>query len=101
MEVEKRKRYSREYKEDVVNMIKTGGNLKINYDRYIVNQILVNLINNGIKYTPVGNIDIICEDKNDSILLLLKDSGIGIYGEYLPYIFNKFTQEEGGYTRKY
>ncbi|GBD91137.1 autoinducer 2 sensor kinase/phosphatase LuxQ [bacterium BMS3Abin04] len=31
----------------------------------------------------------------------VKDSGIGISKEYLPNLFRPFTQEEGGYTRKF
>ena len=73
----------------------------INCDKYTTTQILVNLINNAIKYTEKGKIEIKSERENGSLLLSIKDTGIGMSREYLPNLFVKFKQEEGGYTRKY
>ncbi len=71
-------------------------------DYFSTCQIFVNLIDNAIKYTPSGSIDIkIKKDKNGKLLVTVSDTGIGISNEYLPKLFEPFTQEEQGYSRKY
>lgn len=72
----------------------------IEVDDYAFSQILVNLIDNAIKYTKEGFIKIKLNIK-DGIKIEIKDSGIGISEEYLSHIFAPFSQEEQGYTRKY
>ncbi|MFA8341789.1 MAG: ATP-binding protein [Rhodothermaceae bacterium] len=69
-------------------------------DEYTVTQIFANLVDNAIKYTNKGSVEITVEVKNN-ITVFVKDSGIGISEEYLPELFSPFSQEEQGYTRKY
>lgn len=75
--------------------------LAILADKYTTSQILINLVSNAIKYTKKGKVELITKMDNNNIFISVKDSGIGIAEEYLPKIFDKFSQEEGGYTRKY
>lgn len=75
--------------------------LTILADKYTTSQILINLVSNAIKYTMKGKVELITKRDNNNIFISVKDSGIGIAKEYLPKIFDKFSQEEGGYTRKY
>lgn len=71
-------------------------------DEYTVTQIFSNLLDNAIKYTMTGSVKIILSrDKNEALIVEVKDTGIGISKEYLPNLFKEFTQEEQGYTRKY
>jgi signal transduction histidine kinase len=70
-------------------------------DKYTLSQTITNLIHNGIKYTNKGFVEIDCERKNDKILIKVRDSGVGISEEFIPHLFDKFSQESGGYTRKY
>ncbi len=75
---------------------------RINIDKYTVGQIVANLVDNAIKYTEQGTVEvIISRNKLNCLLLEVKDTGIGISEEYLPNIFSEFTQEEQGYTRKF
>lgn len=71
-------------------------------DDYYVFQIFINLIDNAIKYTPSGEIKIVTgrNEKNELSVSVI-DSGIGISKEFLPDMFNSFSQEERGYTRSY
>ncbi|MDA3861658.1 MAG: PAS domain S-box protein [Melioribacteraceae bacterium] len=71
-------------------------------DYYTVNQIFVQLIDNAIKYTKEGEVCVTI-DKNElgQLVVEIKDSGIGIEEEYLPKLFEPFSQEEMGYTRQY
>ncbi len=71
-------------------------------DKYSLDQILTNLIDNSLKYTVQGNIKInMKNDNNGQIIITISDTGIGISDDYLPNIFKSFSQEDNGYTRKY
>ncbi|MFH1195332.1 MAG: ATP-binding protein [bacterium] len=70
-------------------------------DGYTVAQMLINLIENAIKYTLEGRVWISVSMVNEKIKVEVKDTGIGISKEYLPHIFENFSQEETGYTRTY
>ncbi len=85
-----------------VNFINNSSNTIIYIDEYSVSQIFRNLIDNAVKYTNEGHIDIVIEDEGDDILKVkVIDTGIGIKKEYLPRLFDLFSQEEEGYTRKF
>ena len=71
-------------------------------DEYAVFQIFANLIDNAIKYTNSGKIEIkFNSNETDHLKISVSDTGIGISEEFLPNLFTTFTQEEGGYTRKF
>jgi len=70
-------------------------------DSYTVNQIFEQLLDNAIKYTNSGVIDVKITRKNKVLVVKVADSGIGITNEYIPHLFKSFSQEESGYTRKY
>lgn len=71
-------------------------------DRYTVNQIFQNLINNAIKYTLKGYVEISVKSLyNNRIQVDVKDSGIGMSEEYLNNIFMPFSQEDFGHKRQF
>ncbi len=70
-------------------------------DDYTVTQIFSNLIDNAIKYTPSGLVEISVYNIGNELIAEVKDTGIGISEEYGKNLFMPFTQEEQGYTRKY
>lgn len=70
-------------------------------DTYTTSQIFQNLIDNAIKYTPKGKVEIIAANIENRLNIEIIDSGIGISKEYLPQIFSPFSQEDTGYTRKF
>lgn len=76
-------------------------NHKIWIDEYSVSQIFSNLIDNAIKYTHSGKIEITVYSNSSGVTVDVVDTGIGISKEYLPNLFDAFTQEEGGYGRKF
>jgi PAS domain S-box-containing protein len=62
-------------------------------DRKRLVQVIANLLNNAARYTqPGGNICIRLEANDDSVLLVIKDNGIGIEPKLIPYVFDLFTQ---------
>jgi signal transduction histidine kinase len=59
-------------------------------------------VDNAIKYSEQGFIEILADqNKRNDLILEVKDMGIGMSEEFLPEIFNSFSQEEQGYTRTY
>ncbi len=71
-------------------------------DLYTVNQIFAQLMDNSLKYTDKGEIKInVSRDNYDNLIVEVEDTGVGIAKDYLPHLFEPFSQEEMGYTRKY
>jgi len=71
-------------------------------DRYSVHQILCNLIDNAIKYTQKGKVEVAVEkDIEENIKVTVSDTGIGISEEFMNKIFQPFMQEDRGYSRRY
>jgi signal transduction histidine kinase len=61
-------------------------------DKAKMRQIFSSLIDNAIKYTKNGSIDVKCSKKDDGILVRIKDTGIGISPERIEEIFSKFIR---------
>ncbi len=70
-------------------------------DHYSITQALVNLVDNAIKYTEHGKVEILLDRQNNNIILEITDTGIGISEEYKEKLFTPFTQQNMSYTRLY
>jgi len=67
----------------------------INVDSGRMEQVLVNLIHNAIKFTPSGGtIDIRVNQSENNVVFTVKDTGIGISPDALPRIFERFYKED-------
>jgi len=73
----------------------------ITSDKQRVQQILINLVNNAIKFTEIGSVSIDCCIINDNVQIKVKDSGIGIEKDQMELLFKPFTQIDTGLTRKH
>jgi two-component system CheB/CheR fusion protein len=63
----------------------------VNADKYRLEQVLLNLLHNAIKYSPnADKIIVKCEDVDGELRLSVKDFGIGIPSDKLPYVFDRF-----------
>jgi signal transduction histidine kinase len=84
-----------------VSYIKDQRVEEIESDRKRVSQILINLLNNAIKFTEKGTVTItLCRDGN-LVITEVKDTGIGIREEDMEKLFNPFLQLENSLTRNY
>ena len=74
--------------------------LLVHADELRIEQVLVNIVSNAIKYTPEGGtVTLIAEERpgreNSHLYrFVIRDTGIGISEDYLPHIFDSFTREE-------
>ena len=86
--------------QDEVDDYYIGDNMKLR-------QVLINVLSNAVKFTPEGgrvDLTVSCKAKYDGKTTLsfeVADTGIGISREYLPHIFDTFSQEDSSTTSKY
>lgn len=89
--------------EDMMNQIGKIDDLKLLYDsrpdtrlpveadRGRITQVINNLLSNAVNFTKKGTVSIIKEKKNDSVVVAVKDTGIGIDSDMFPRLFTKFA----------
>jgi PAS domain S-box-containing protein len=73
----------------------------IHADKYGVSQAISNLIDNALKYTEQGKITVLLEESAEQYVLSIQDTGIGISKEYINNLYELFSQESEGYTKKF
>ena len=65
-------------------------------------QVLWNLLSNGIKFTPKGGrVTVSVAARNSEVMLTVADTGAGIKREFLPHVFERFRQAESSTNRAY
>ncbi len=75
---------------------------RIFFDEYCLTTALINLLDNAIKFTERG--EVICRlyrAPDGRLCVEIRDTGIGISREYLPHLFEQFSQEQLGNIRRY
>ena len=76
-------------------------------DSMKLRQVLINILGNAVKFTPAGGkIDMTVErtaqyDGKSTLKFVISDTGIGMSKEYLPHLFDAFTQEAGSGSNQY
>src|SRR5262249_11066712 len=83
-----------------VTLAASGGPVIVNGDQIRLEQVLGNLLNNAVKYTPRGEpIRLSVERTASDGVVIVRDRGIGIAADMLPQVFNLFTQVERSRNR--
>ncbi|MEM8488607.1 MAG: CheR family methyltransferase [Bacteroidota bacterium] len=72
---------------------------KAKLDRASFRRVLSNLLGNAIKFTPEGEVTITVNSDVNSVIVEIEDTGTGITEEFLPFIFDRFSQESKGQGR--
>lgn len=101
------------YIKDVIELLKPNlsDKVKIIYEAepYIrpyscnpdrIKQLMINLLDNAIKYTEEGKIEISCKEENDKLVIKVQDTGIGMEEGNLSRIFERFYRVDKGRSRK-
>ena len=76
-------------------------------DEMKLKQVLINILGNAVKFTPEGgSVDFRIEetarfDNKSTLRFIISDTGIGMSSDYLPHIFEAFSQEDSSSTSKY
>jgi PAS domain S-box-containing protein len=82
----------------------TGLNIEpiyyVDLDGDHLREVLSNLVENAIKYTPAGEVVIDIQGDTDHVVVSIKDSGIGIPVEDIPHLFQKFYRVDNSDTRE-
>ncbi|WP_373481977.1 response regulator [Acetobacterium sp.] len=73
----------------------------INSDSDKCRHILENLAGNAVKFTEIGQVELSVGQDGENIEIRVKDTGIGIDANYLPFIFDEFRQADGSTSRKF
>jgi signal transduction histidine kinase/CheY-like chemotaxis protein len=72
------------------------------FDEYCLSGALTNLLQNAIKFTEEGSVTArLYRGSDRNLRISIVDTGIGIEAAYLARIFEPFSQEESGYTRRF
>jgi two-component system phosphate regulon sensor histidine kinase PhoR len=74
--------------------------LAVNADRYRIEQVFVNLIDNALKYTQSGSVEIRICSQNDLAVFTVSDTGCGIPSEAIPRLFERFFVVNRSRSRK-
>ena len=66
-----------------------------------LHHVLQNIIANAVKFTLDGSVEILVSRQESTLEITVKDTGIGISKEHLPYIFDEFRQADGSTSRRF
>lgn len=72
----------------------------VNLDNDHIREVVNNLTENAIKYTPSGQVAVDVTGTDDKVTISIKDSGIGIPAEDMPHLFQKFYRVDNAETNQ-
>jgi PAS domain S-box-containing protein len=74
----------------------------VSADSARLQQVVWNLLTNAIKFTPKGGqVQVLLQRVNSHFELSVSDTGIGIPANYLPHVFDRFSQKDSSTTRTF
>ena len=86
----------------VIDLLAPASSLELDCDPNRVQQVIWNLLANAIKFTPAGGtISVGIEHGESDLTVRISDTGAGIAPEFLPRLFERFSQADSSSTRKF
>ncbi|MBC8468172.1 MAG: HAMP domain-containing protein [Planctomycetes bacterium] len=93
--------YAIDTKRHEFNIDQQGDDFRIRADRDKIGQVIVNLIDNAIKYTnEAGQINILLHEQQNEITITIRDNGIGIPKEDVDRVFERFYRVDKARSRE-
>jgi signal transduction histidine kinase len=87
---------------DVVLALRQCAKVSVPGSRNLLRQLVNNLIDNAVKYTPPGGsvaVELVLDDKQDGVILTVSDTGIGIAPDDVPRVFERFFRADKSRSR--
>ncbi len=78
----------------LTKMVNTNRKYMIHMDRAKFKEIITNVIDNSVKYTPRGSITVTIESRKGYIVVTVSDTGVGIDKEVMPSLFKEFSRAD-------
>jgi signal transduction histidine kinase len=75
-------------------------NAEVFADRTRISQVMINVVNNALKFTDKGMVRLHVKCQGENILIRVQDTGVGIPSDKLEAVFQEFTQVDTSSTRK-
>lgn len=75
-----------------LSLVVNPARVTIRTDKVLMSQLLQNLIGNAFKYTDEGSVTVDCSRKADALVIVVRDTGIGIPPDKLERIFDEYYQ---------
>jgi signal transduction histidine kinase len=72
----------------------------VSFDEICLANVLTNLLQNALKFTERGEVAVRLW-RDAALCLQVRDTGVGIDANYLPHVFEAFSQENPGLTRRF
>lgn len=89
------------HKHTIRLQLQVDSEIRMRADQTQLFRMLLNIINNSIKYTrPGGIIEIALQVDNETVVIAIKDSGVGIPEEHLSHIFDRFYRIDAARNRE-
>jgi signal transduction histidine kinase len=77
----------------VLNLELPEGEVLLSYDSNAIEQTLINLIGNAVKFTPApGKITVRCEERDGGVLTQVIDTGVGVEADEIGMVFDEFNK---------
>lgn len=93
--------YALDTKRQMLSIDQQGDDFKIKADRDKIEQVIVNLIDNAIKYTnEAGQINILLLERQNEITFTVQDDGVGIPAEDINRVFERFYRVDKARSRE-
>jgi two-component system sensor histidine kinase VicK len=85
----------------ILTYVKGGESAVVFADKDRINQVIVNIVSNALKYTPEGgNITVVSGQQEQNAYIKISDTGMGIPEKDLPHIFDRFYRVDKARSRK-